>query len=279
MGTRRSKLTRDETLRVMRIVADVASYKADPAARRRHLIDALLAIAGCDIGFTYVADRWDARESPPFLAAVNSTGSDALFDGYAAEVIAPHGLRADPFCATTLGRSDRLVSLGRRDALPDVPAHRRCEPFVGFLKKVSMGDGAVCFARLDARAAAGRPAVIVGVGAHRCDGGRSPLRPRDRAMIDLAVTEYAGLIARGRLAVPELAAPDPAADADPFTRLSPRPRAVLRLLLAGESPKAIARALGISLWTVREHQSAVYRHFGVAGRDELMARFLGGDAD
>jgi hypothetical protein len=37
----------------------------------------------------------------------------------------------------------------------------------------------------------------------------------------------------------------------------------------------IARELCLSVWTVREHIQRIYRHHGVSGREELMARFMG----
>jgi DNA-binding CsgD family transcriptional regulator len=58
--------------------------------------------------------------------------------------------------------------------------------------------------------------------------------------------------------------------------MPPRLAQILELLLAGESPKAIARRVGLSLWTVREHVQRLYRRLGVSGRDELMARFVAG---
>ena len=45
-------------------------------------------------------------------------------------------------------------------------------------------------------------------------------------------------------------------------------------MLRGEGAKQIARELGLSVWTVREHIQRLYRHFGVRSRDELMSRFV-----
>ena len=56
--------------------------------------------------------------------------------------------------------------------------------------------------------------------------------------------------------------------------LSPRLRQTLDGLLAGEAEKQIAAQLGISRATVHEYVGALYRHFGVEGRAELMAYFL-----
>jgi DNA-binding CsgD family transcriptional regulator len=56
--------------------------------------------------------------------------------------------------------------------------------------------------------------------------------------------------------------------------LTPRVRQVLKCLLEGDGDKQIAARLGISPLTVNVHLKAIYLHFGVRGRSELMARWL-----
>ena len=56
--------------------------------------------------------------------------------------------------------------------------------------------------------------------------------------------------------------------------LTPRVRQVLKCLLEGDGDKRIAARLGISPLTVNVHLKAIYIHFGVRGRAELMARWL-----
>jgi len=60
----------------------------------------------------------------------------------------------------------------------------------------------------------------------------------------------------------------------PADRLSPRMRQTLDCLLDGDGEKQIARRLGISLATVHQYVTALYRHFGVSGRAELMALWV-----
>jgi DNA-binding NarL/FixJ family response regulator len=57
--------------------------------------------------------------------------------------------------------------------------------------------------------------------------------------------------------------------------LPPRMRVTLQRLLAGDSEKEIAGRLGRSPHTVHTHVKALYRHFGVCSRGELLARFVG----
>lgn len=65
----------------------------------------------------------------------------------------------------------------------------------------------------------------------------------------------------------------PAPDSRPA--LTARQREVLDFLLAGLSNKAIARKLGLSHFTVRNHVSQLMRLLGVATRKEAVARFAG----
>lgn len=57
-------------------------------------------------------------------------------------------------------------------------------------------------------------------------------------------------------------------------QLTPRQREVYDLLLTGASERAIAQHLKRSRSTVTQHIAAIYTHFGVATRIELMARQL-----
>lgn len=66
-----------------------------------------------------------------------------------------------------------------------------------------------------------------------------------------------------------LSLPDPLIDS-----LTPRQRQTLDRLLAGDSEKEAAAALGIQRSTLHEHVLGLYRHFGVTSRSELMARFI-----
>jgi DNA-binding CsgD family transcriptional regulator len=88
---------------------------------------------------------------------------------------------------------------------------------------------------------------------------------RDRAIIDLLHRELVSHLGRSLASASE---PAPSA----FSR---RQREVLALLLDGLAEKDIASALKRSRATVHEHVLAVYRHYGVTSRAELLARFVG----
>jgi DNA-binding CsgD family transcriptional regulator len=54
--------------------------------------------------------------------------------------------------------------------------------------------------------------------------------------------------------------------------LSPRQGEILQRLATGERPAAIARALHLSVHTVRNHTKAIFRVFGVHSQSELLVR-------
>src|SRR5215510_238145 len=56
--------------------------------------------------------------------------------------------------------------------------------------------------------------------------------------------------------------------------LSPRQRQTLGLVLRGLSDKEIADGLGISRYTVNQYTKAIYRHYSVSSRSQLLARLL-----
>jgi DNA-binding CsgD family transcriptional regulator len=56
--------------------------------------------------------------------------------------------------------------------------------------------------------------------------------------------------------------------------LTPRQRQVLTCLLEGDGEKQVAARLGVGIATVHTYVKALYRHFHVAGRAELLACFV-----
>jgi DNA-binding NarL/FixJ family response regulator len=61
---------------------------------------------------------------------------------------------------------------------------------------------------------------------------------------------------------------------DETAGLSPRHVQTLQYLLSGDSEKEIAARLGVSPHTVHVYVKGLYRHFKVASRGELTARFV-----
>jgi DNA-binding CsgD family transcriptional regulator len=58
------------------------------------------------------------------------------------------------------------------------------------------------------------------------------------------------------------------------TALPPRLRQTLDFLLAGDTERQVAARMAISIHTVHDYVKALYAHFGVSSRGELMARWI-----
>jgi DNA-binding CsgD family transcriptional regulator len=94
--------------------------------------------------------------------------------------------------------------------------------------------------------------------------GEPNFDPRDRLLVREAMA----------LLVPLVGGPL-ARFSDPSPRdLAPRVRQVLALLLQGDGDKQIASRLKISPHTVNQYLKALYRHFRVESRAELLARWI-----
>lgn len=75
-----------------------------------------------------------------------------------------------------------------------------------------------------------------------------------------------------RMLGPRRSRASPPACDDP--RLSRRLRQTLEALLTGDSEKQVAAKLGLSRHTVHIYVKALYRHFAVSSRGELLAKCL-----
>lgn len=249
-----------QILALMRHLADVAALKQNPAAQRQLLVDGLNDLIGTECGFFYVADGWREGANPHFTHMTLTSQTNDTFLRYTAEFGIKFPLENDPYCDHSI-RDPSPVGAWTFD---DVTARKGPKHYPHFLDlrgTVGHRDGVVTYYRT------GRAMNrIVGVGLHRFGKSR-PMRRREVALAQLAVEEVRRLVERGHLTLPPL-------DPDASAELSPRLRQILDRLLVGQSPKAIAFELGLSVWTVREHIQRLYAHFGVRGREELMARFV-----
>jgi DNA-binding CsgD family transcriptional regulator len=94
--------------------------------------------------------------------------------------------------------------------------------------------------------------------------GDRPFGDRETALLRLAHEELVSLIGTALVSVSEPSLAD----------LPPRQRQVLACLLEGDGEKQVASRLGIGIATVHTYVKALYRHFRVAGRAELLAWFV-----
>ncbi|ANT54746.1 helix-turn-helix transcriptional regulator [Mesorhizobium sp. YC-39] len=121
----------------------------------------------------------------------------------------------------------------------------------------------------------GKIAAVIYIGRSEIYGSYSL---EARAAMDLVCRAsshaYAALDIKAPMAEPPSPPPaEPANDRSEFQNvevLPPRGRQVARLICQGRSNKEIARSLGISAHTVKEHLGTLYKKFSVSNRTELV---------
>jgi DNA-binding NarL/FixJ family response regulator len=94
--------------------------------------------------------------------------------------------------------------------------------------------------------------------------GERDFSPRERRLLNFFHAELGPLIGGALVSATE---PSP-------VKLSPRLRQTLAYLLEGDSEKQVADHLGLSHDTTHEYVTALYRHFGVKSRAQLMAHAI-----
>jgi len=95
------------------------------------------------------------------------------------------------------------------------------------------------------------------------DAGDGPFGRRECKLVHLFQLEISPLLGRALAGAEEAGPP-----------LPPRLSQTLAILLEGDSEKKAALRLGLSVNTVHEYVTALYRRFGVSSRAELLAHFL-----
>jgi DNA-binding CsgD family transcriptional regulator len=242
---------------VFRLVGECRDVGADPVAWRSHLLAQLCAYVGAKIGVGGEALGIDQGQFIPISTVDVGFESDAdrqiMVDWmvHQASTGEPVGLlpvRPSP--------TDRGMTVARADVVSDQAWYSSMQ--FSHLRRGHLDDLMVSFQRIN-----GAASHFCGLTAFRALGERRFSR-RDKAFLQFLHQEVAPLVG-GQLA----AAHEPSAQ-----KLSPRLRQVLNCLLEGDSEKQAAARLGLTSQTVNQYVKAVYRHFHVNSRPELMARWI-----
>lgn len=245
-----------QTLDILHLMADVAALKGDPPAQRQLLVDGLTRLLQINQGLFMVGDDWRQGANASFTHQTIGSDWDPIYTKYIREQAAQASLTCDAFCDRSMADSSPVQSWSFAKVLPDRETRQIYPMFVDCREAGRVREGIVNIIRLENDR-------MIGLCLHPF-GGERPPSARDRALALFAMQEVQRLVARGHLPLPPIQP----------RGLPPRLRQVLDRLLSGQNPKRIAHELGLSLWTVRDHIQRIYRHFGVGGRDELVARFI-----
>ncbi len=249
----------EDVLILMRHLTDVAALRTNPVVQRQTLIDGLATIFDASVGWFCVADHWLPGQQVKLIHQVLTSTTPETFLRYMGEFTVTHAVTDDPFSDHSINSPDIEQQWTRQIVLPDEAARRKYADCVAVIEKLGIGDGVVCGYR-----SGPHNGTMIGFSLHRNVGDRK-ISEEKQELARVALREIRRLVERGHLVLRGHSEPS----------LSPRLNQILDRLLNGQPPKRIAIGLDLSLWTVREHIQTLYTHFGVSGRDELMARFVG----
>lgn len=264
--SRSGLLRRADVLAVMRVLADVAAVKGNAAVQHATLLNGLGRVLEVHTSGLFVADGFRPGEDRVMRQMIVGDNPDARWLQYLADFNTRFPFTDDPYTDHIYRCDDpaQLWTMGR--VIPDHPdSHRRYGPAMQVIRDLRLRDGMIAAIRVG-------PGLsrTAGVAFHRLSG-ESRFTLREQRVLAFAGEELRDLAERGHF---QLIPGSPGTTELLVRGLSPRGRQVLGLLLSGKPPKEIAWQLNLSIWTIRDHLKVLYAHFGVSGRDELMALFI-----
>ncbi|MBY0456286.1 MAG: helix-turn-helix transcriptional regulator [Gemmataceae bacterium] len=250
------RLTLTAVRAAMRLVGECRDQGHDPGQWRRHAAEGIGALLGVRV-VAASEFRWrrpDGAVSPIDFLQVGLTEDE--FNDYFLPFYRSGAPSDDALFAPLKAATEAHVVLSRRSGVPDAVYHRG-RMYTEYHEPVGVDATAV--------SVWGMPDNRVDMfGLHR-EAGERDISGRELNLLRLFHAEL------GRLIGPVLVSAD-----DPFSpsRLPPRVREALACLLEGDSEKQIALRMGLSRATVHQYVTALYRHYQVTSRAELLARVL-----
>jgi DNA-binding CsgD family transcriptional regulator len=243
---------------VHRLLDECRELGADARVWQQHMLDGLRWMTGSWVGGNIEVRPTRNRMASDWATQVDVGWTDSERQR-AAAVLTSGEFPPDEFClrlarAFAGGRAEELTR-SRQQLIDDSEWFRSatCDAY----RYAGSGDIVMSLARIP-----GRDSTLC-VGFIRAVGDRLIGR-REAAVVELFC----------RLAQPHLGGGLALCGEPGVSELSPRRRQVLAGLLDGLAEKQIAGKLGLSLPTVHEHVTDLYRHFGVGSRGELLGLFL-----
>ena len=257
----RSGHVRAEDVRaILKLVGECRDLGDDAPAWRAHFVAGLARLVGADLASA--GEMAGCRTASPSDLGVAHWMAPGLADPAVLAATADE-LRRDPAWAPVilrylgLGFEGDAACLTRRDLLTDRDWYDTRDYQLA-QRPCGLDHILWCFHPLEAAGDESSGLILCRA------AGRRDFDARERAIVREAHAALAPLVGR---ALARYSEPSP-------RELPPRTRRVLACLLEGDGDKQVAARLGMSPLTVNAHTKAIYRHFRVRGRIELMARWL-----
>ena len=238
-----------------RLIGDCRDLGSDPRLWHTRMLEGLAIMFGVVHGVG--GEAWWPRPGPPVApvsahSLVAEPKAEEAFQAYL-RAQAPDG---DPILGAIGRMSDPLVTRTRTDLVGDIDWYRSAT-FNEYFRVGQIDHQMVSVCRVAENSATSVIALNRGL-------GEPDFSSRERSLLNLFHLELGRLIG-GPLA---------SALGPNVAELSPRLRQTLNCLLEGDSEKQVATRLGLSTATVHQYVTALYRHFSVQSRGQLIARVL-----
>jgi DNA-binding CsgD family transcriptional regulator len=251
--TVKSDLLRVQDVRdVYRLIGECRELGGDAASWHRRMLEGLCPLIGAPAA-TGGGGRWNRPHCAiePTLAidvGLDSRGHE-LYTAYKREL----GPAGDPIFQALKHVYGRLVVRTRRQLVAD-PAWYRSDAWQKYRRPVGIDNQLTSVYQVSNDGAVSVIALLRG-------SNEREFSPRERRLLSFFHGELGRLIGRSLVGATE-------AGAD---RLPPRLRQTLAYLLEGDSEKQLAARLALSQATIHQYVTALYRHFGVGSRAQLLA--------
>jgi DNA-binding CsgD family transcriptional regulator len=251
----------DDISRVIRLVQDVCDRWDEPRVWREYFLQGACALLGGHAGMI-LADYGGTENCFGRLIPVAVVG---LPEAARQQLIRPHVAEWENRPREEApGMKPLLDILARqgwvtatREEFTDEATYRASADYLNLRKPLDLDDLILSIRFVDV------PSRAEAINIDRPHGAQ-PFGPREVSLMKILHDEIAPLIGV-RLATEEHLSRD---------GLSKRLRETLSLLLEGRSEKEVAAALHLGSRTVHDYVTALYQHFRVSSRAELLAYFI-----
>ena len=237
-----------------RLIGECRDLGSDPTLWQRRMVDGLRRLVGAP-----AAAGGEGRWTRPRGGAAAVSAFDAGFDSRGRELYRAYlrelPPRDKPIFEALRHVPGRLVTRARRDVI-SYAAWYRSVAWNEYRRPMTLDDQLTSVYRIPG-------AGISVIALHRGRGERE-FSPRERRVLSFFHGELGLLIGRSLVSALE---PSP-------DKLSPRLRQTLACLVEGDTEKQVAARLGLSPTTTHQYVTALYRHFGVTSRAQLLAHII-----
>jgi DNA-binding CsgD family transcriptional regulator len=249
--------------RLLKLMAELSTLRHDPRRWRHEMLEALMGMVEATAA-TALIIRWKPETVPQVISRIDaglkgSLGHSAFLEEFN---VAP---LQDPLSKTLLAKiyhnGQGTITAARRDVVHDNDWYK--SPNVERFRRPAALDDCIVSVQRHEKNSTDEGSLRVLMVFRKWD---APTRfgVRERRLVDIL---HAGLewMYHAEATMERVTR---------ATELSPRLRQTLVCLLAGDTERQTAERLSLSIHTVHDYVKALYTHFGVSSRSELVSRWV-----